>query len=156
MKLTWLLMATLVFGASFASASSVDACKFDKHTLKKIQQIPEKNRLPLMDAYGEMVGSIEYIPGSNELLNMFLCGDNPNYYYVTATAEEWIGQVGKTKIVDMIYNDEYNVGVQATTHFIGNKRAKVELTIDVEFGGEPEHADYAPFTASFYVDLPVK
>ncbi len=158
MKLTWFFCSALILIGNMAAAapSGIDACKRDKYTSREIKKIAPEAQAILTNEYGELVGVFEYVAKDHNLVNLYLCGNNPGYYYVNNdSVSDWIGKVGETKTIELIYNDEYSVDAKATTHFIGNKYAKVEMTIHVKFTGEPEGADYAPFTATFYADLPV-
>ena len=158
MKVMWLLCAALVLSAGSASAKSsgMGVCSKDALTTKDINKIKPSEKIVLTNDDGEMVGAFEIDSAEKQFSNFYLCGNNSGSYYAEGEINEWITTVGNTIEVGDLYNDEYMIEAKAKTLYVGSKYAKLEITIKVEFTGEPEHADYAPFTARFYADLPVK
>jgi hypothetical protein len=128
----------------FAAREPVEVCTLDHHAQNKILKIAPEARLNVFNEKKEIVGAFKFDPASGEIYNLYLCGANAGHYYAE-------GNIFK-KMISSVYNDEYDSTV--TVSEVGSQ-LKIEL-LDVTFAGEPEDADYPPFSATLYVDIPKK
>jgi hypothetical protein len=158
MRILLYLSTALALFSTASFASGIAVCEKDELTMEQINSVDPSERIQLTNAKGEMVGALSFTDADKtELSALFLCGPNSGYYYVNhAKTSDWIGPVGEVEPIGTILNDEYESEATAKTLQISKKIAQVEITVNIKFTGEPEYADYEPFEATFYADLPVK
>lgn len=138
----------IVFTAVFslpALASGVGSCAQDDYSSERIEEdVPANERLDVFNTSDEVVGAIHYDSNSGDMVALYLCGSNTGYYYAEGNVYE--GEFTS------FYNDEYD-SVFETDVYDG----KLEISVKaVYFSGDPEGADYEPFSASLYVNIPEK
>lgn len=147
LKLAGVLSITFTMNAAFAKdySKDVESCANDPYTQGRINEdIPAADRLTIYNANKEVVGAFGFVPETGDLYSLYLCGANSGYYYAEGNAYNGT--------VDSIYNDEYDSEVESDT--VG---AVTKVTLkDVTFAGEPEDADYPPFSTEFFFNIPTK
>ncbi len=147
LKWTGVLAITFSMTTAFAKDDSkdVESCANDTYTSQRIQEdIPAADRIDIFNAQKEVVGAFGFVPESGDLYSLYLCGANSGYYYAEGNAYD--GSVSS------IYNDEYDSEVDSEA--LGDL-TKVVLN-HVTFAGEPEDADYPPFSTVFFFKTPTK
>ena len=128
-----------------ALASDVSSCASDDYTSERINEdVPANERLDVFNTSDEVVGAIHFHQESGDMIALYLCGSNTGYYYAEGNVYE--GEFTS------FYNDEYDSVFEADEY-----DGKLEISVKaVYFSGDPEGADYEPFSASLYVNIPEK
>lgn len=155
-----IVTAALALGLGFTSvpafASGVEACSQDSLTSEKIAEIAPTKRVEILNAVGDVVGAFVFATDlpSEELEALYLCGNNPNYYYVEAKLSDWAREQNKAMEIGNIYNDEYEVKATASSMINNETLLRLRMVFEVKFGGVAQDADYPPFKAQVFVNFP--
>lgn len=137
------LSVSLAASAAFARSPAVQACTEDSYVQGRIEEhVPANERLAVFNSKNQTVGAFHFDPQSGEIYALYLCGANSGYYYAEGNAFEG-------SIVS-INNDEYSSDLE-----IYEDDGKAVLSIfAIYFTGDPEYADYEPFSAKLYFNIP--
>lgn len=134
-----------LFTSTFAAAQgqAVQACIHDSYVQGRIEEhVPVNERLAIYNSKNENVGVFHFDPQSGEIHALYLCGDNSGYYYAEGNAFD--GSIAS------INNDEYDAEFE-----LYEEDGKVDLSIfAIYFLGDPDYADYPPFSAKLYFNIP--
>lgn len=159
LKMVLPIFLVLTVTTQAQSLKSVDSCGKDSFMSQQISQVPATDRLDILNAQSEVVGALAFesaVASTGNLAALYLCGSNPGYYYVNGTASSWITNPGQEVVVGPIYNDEYEVQAKAQTLKRLNGIASLKLQLRVKFTGDPQSADYPPFSAEVFINIPQK
>lgn len=158
LKMILPLMMVFSVGAHAESLKSVDACVNDSYVAEQISEVAASERLDIFNAQGDVVGALVFRLGgpSSGLAALYLCGRNSGYYYADGEIADWITSVGREVSVGSIYNDEYDVEAHAQTLKTDEKSTNLRIRMKIQFVGEPEDADYQPFSVEIFVKVPHK
>lgn len=125
-----------------AIPGTVEPCSQDPYNTERIEEnVPVAERLPVMNARGELVGVFHQSLPAGELHALYLCGANSGYYYVRGNI--------KDESIYAIYNDEYDseLNVEVLPNLL-------RIKMSIVFSGEAEDADYGPLQTELYVKRP--
>lgn len=137
------LSLTLMASAAFAGSNAVEACTADSYVQERIEEyIPANERLAVFNSKNETVGAFHFDPQSGEIHALYLCGANSGYYYAEGNAYDGI--------VVSLHNDEYDSDFDTDEE---DGKAVVSI-FAIYFTGDPEYADYEPFSAKLYFNIP--
>lgn len=152
------LMMVFSVAAHAESLKSIDVCAKDSYVAEQISEVAASERLDVFNAQGGVVGALVFRSGglSGGLAALYLCGSNSGYYYADGEIADWITNVGREVSVGSIYNDEYEVEAKAQTLKKDGESANLKIQVKIQFVGEPEDADYQPFSAEIFVKVPHK
>ncbi|WII71110.1 hypothetical protein QJS83_11625 [Bdellovibrio sp. 22V] len=138
------VFVSFVSVASLAAAKAVRACAMSSYDKERVEEVSQEVALDVFNSQGEIVGALEYDSASGKIHSLYLCGRNSGFYY--AEGNLWAGQL------DAIYNDEYDA-----EFVVARKGSVLKISLlSVKFVGEPEDADYPPFSAEIFVKIPVR
>ncbi|KYG66265.1 hypothetical protein AZI86_04185 [Bdellovibrio bacteriovorus] len=142
-KTAMAFFVSLAASAAFARGNAVEACTQDSYVQGRIEEhVPVNERLAVFNSKNQVVGAFHFDPEGGEIHALYLCGANSGYYYAEGN--------GFDGSVVSLNNDEYDSDFD-----MDEEDGKAVLNIfAIYFTGDPEYADYEPFSAKLYFNIP--